>query len=78
MSKGQAEILGLLFIVVLILFLGVLFLVFTSFREQPLPELRTNLQTTYLLEALVRTSLEGVPFAEAMGSFATYQNYTLL
>ena len=63
--KGQTETMGLMIIVVLLLFLGIIFLSF-ALRERPdlTPEVRESLQTTYLLTALLQTTLDDKPVKE--------------
>lgn len=63
--KGQTETIGLMIIVVLLLFLGIIFLNF-ALRERPdlTPEVRESLQTTYLLTSLLQTTLDNQPVKE--------------
>ena len=63
--KGQTETMGLMIIVVLLLFLGIIFLSF-ALRERPnlTPEVRESLQTTYLLTSLLQTTLDNKPIKE--------------
>lgn len=57
--KGQTETMGLMIIVVLLLFLGIIFLSF-ALREKPdlTPEVRESVQTTSLLNALIQTTVD--------------------
>ena len=63
--KGETETMGLMIIEVLLLFLGIVFLSF-ALRERPdlTPEVRESLQTTYLLTALLQTTLDDKPVKE--------------
>lgn len=57
--KGQTEIVGLLAIVILLIFLGMVYLGFVSFREESiLPTLRTNIEAENALKAVMKVEVE--------------------
>ena len=63
--KGQTETIGLMIIVVLLLFLGIIFLSFALREKQDFtPEVRTSLQTTSLLTALLQTTVDNQQLKE--------------
>ncbi len=64
--KGQTETIGLMIIVVLLLFLGIIFLSFALREKQDFtPEVRTSLQTTSLLTALLQTTVDNQQLKES-------------
>lgn len=66
MKKGQTEMMGLLMIVVLILVIGVIFLKFSLGKQDLKPDLRTNVQTTNLLRAVMKASLNDGSVSDAI------------
>ncbi|MBI2109601.1 hypothetical protein HYT58_00310 [Candidatus Woesearchaeota archaeon] len=52
--KGQSETIGLMIIVILLILIGLVFLRFSMNKDNVLPELRTNIQTSNLLTAILR------------------------
>ena len=67
MKKGQTETIGLLVIVVLLLVIGVVFLKFNVGNKQDLKaDLRTNVQTTNLLRAVMKASLSDKSVSDAI------------
>lgn len=67
MKKGQTEMIGLLVIVVLILVIGVVFLRFSVGKPSDLKaDLRTNIQTTNLLRAVMKANIDDRSVADAI------------
>lgn len=65
MRRGQAEIMGLLVIVLLLLTAGLLVLRFSvKPSSTPLADTRSSLESTRLLQALLLTTLQDKPFQE--------------
>lgn len=64
-TKGQTEILGLLMIVILLLVLGMIYLRFATLTQTQLnPSLRSNIETTNLLQALMNLHIGGPSIKE--------------
>ncbi len=63
--KGQTETMGLMIIVVLLLFLGIIFLSF-ALREKPdlTSEVRESVQATSLLTAMLQTTIDNKQLKE--------------
>ena len=60
-KRGQTEIIGLMVIVILLIFLGVTYLSFVSFKEKSiLPTLRTNIEADNALKAVMKVGIEEV------------------
>ncbi|MFH0936340.1 MAG: hypothetical protein V1815_01520 [Candidatus Woesearchaeota archaeon] len=62
MKKAQTEILGIAIIIVLLLIFGVFYLKFSSNNSTLIPEMRTNVQTNNLLQALLKINIKNEPF----------------
>ncbi len=62
MKKAQTEILGIAIIIVLLLIFGVFYLKFSSNNPTLIPELRTNVQTNNLLQALLKINIKNESF----------------
>jgi hypothetical protein len=59
-KKGQTEIIGLLFIVLLLMGIGLIFIKLSnSNNSNELAEIRSNIETTNLLKALLKVDVEG-------------------
>lgn len=52
--KGQSEMMGLMIIVILIIFIGLVFLRFSFSERNSLPELRENIQASNLLSSIIK------------------------
>jgi hypothetical protein len=62
MKKAQTEILGIAIIIVLLLVFGVFYLKFSSNNQNLVPEMRKNIQTNNLLQALLKININNEPF----------------
>ncbi len=67
MKRGQVEIMGLLIIVVLLLFAGMIFLRFYLMKPaSSLPDLRKNIQVTDMLTAVMHSTYQERRMSEAL------------
>lgn len=67
MNKGQAEVVGLMVIVVILLVIGLIYLRFALIREESAyPDLRTNIQVNNLLRALVKLKIGNLTMSESL------------
>jgi len=55
--KAQSEMIGLLVIVILIIFIGLVFLRLSLNKQSSLPELRTNIQANNMLSSILKYSV---------------------
>ncbi|MCX6711826.1 MAG: hypothetical protein NT139_02200 [Candidatus Woesearchaeota archaeon] len=62
MKKAQTEILGVVIIIALLLVFGIFYLKFSSNTSTLIPEMRTNIQTNNLLQALLKININNEPF----------------
>lgn len=62
--KAQTEIIGLVFIVVLLLFSGIIYLSLSSNKQDNLSDLRTNVRTSNLLSSMVKLTVNGKNFQD--------------
>lgn len=78
-KRGQVETVGLLVIVLLLIVIGILVLRF-SLRSpsSSLPDTRSSLESTHLLQALVLTTIQGDSFADHSQRCSTDRNACLL
>lgn len=66
MKKAQTEILGIAIIIVLLLIFGVFYLKFSSNNTTLIPEMRTNIQTSNLLQAILKVNINNELFDDIM------------
>ena len=60
MNKGQLEIVGVLIIVILLLFLGIIFIVFKANKQESLySDIRTNTKAANIVNALIKVDYNG-------------------
>lgn len=69
--KGQSELVGLLVIVVLLIVVGIVYLRFSSYKEQGYQELRSSTTANNILRAIAAYNIEGYEFdAASYGCYA--------
>jgi len=67
MGKGQAEIVGLMVIVIILIVIGVIYLRFALIKEKSAyPEIRTNIEVNNLLRALVKLKIGNLTMSNAL------------
>ena len=67
MDNGQAEVVGLMVIVIILIVIGVIYLRFASIKEiSSYPELRTNIEVNNLLRALVKLKIENMTMSDVL------------
>lgn len=62
--KGQTEVIGLVVIVFLLIFGGVIYLKLSSNKQTDYAEIRTNIKGANLLQAIVPLTINGTSFKE--------------
>ena len=62
--KGQTEIVGLVVIVMLLLFTGLLYLKFSATDSDNLDEIRTNVKAANLLSSITKLTIKGKSFGD--------------
>jgi hypothetical protein len=66
-KKAQAEVVGLLVIVILLLFVGVIFLRFYLIKpDTSYASSRSSLEAGNVLNALIQVHIKGIPFADSV------------
>ena len=73
MDKGQAEVVGLMVIVIILIVIGVIYLRFVFIKEKSAyPEIRTNIEVNNLLRALVKLKIGNLTMVDAL--YNCYRN----
>ena len=74
-NKGQAEVLGLLVIVILLIFIGMIVLRLSFYKSNAgfYPEIRNSLEVNGLLRAIVNLKIGNSSFVESVGD-CYYEN----